>query len=307
MQWLFFCVWIQYIKIMNIRQIHAFRQKEGHLRCRWPSFLQGVPKAGISDFAYRPADAADRPSDRRHLCAVQALCRRQNWRRANSLRLSRSVQQGGGRQKAAGIPNKRTSIKISFYLGRWLQKRCRRKLIIKKCLWYGCGTHFFLGLSLFKSQIFSQYQRNRLLRMMPFLVFPSTNRPQLDNQHCQARLLPQTPGAGEKRNSFNQQFRAERTSQIRGSDVTCFKPGERYLCTCAIIGLFSRKIIAHKVSKKNSIQLITSTFKMAWEPRSPESGPIFHSDRGAQYTFHSFQRLLHGAASLNLFSLWPSS
>lgn len=91
-------------------------------------FLQGVPKAGISDFAYRPADAADRPSDRRHLCAVQALCRRQNWRRANSLRLSRSVQQGGGRQKAAGIPNKRTSIKISFYLGRWLQKRCRRKI-----------------------------------------------------------------------------------------------------------------------------------------------------------------------------------
>ena len=52
-------------------------------------------------------------------------------------------------------------------------------------------------------------------------------------------------------------------------------------------------MIAHKISKKNSTQLITSTFKIAHEERHPPSGLIFHSDRGAQYTSHRFQQLLH--------------
>lgn len=97
----------------------------------------------------------------------------------------------------------------------------------------------------------------------------------------------------KKRNVLKQQFQADRPNQIWVSDVTCFKLGERYLYTCVIIDLFSRRVIAHRVSKKNSTQLITSTFKMAWEQRSPENGLIFHSDRGAQYTSHGFQKLLH--------------
>ncbi len=44
---------------------------------------------------------------------------------------------------------------------------------------------------------------------------------------------------------------------------------------------------------KNSTQLITPTFKMAREQCSSQTGPIFHRDRGAQYTSHGFQRLLH--------------
>lgn len=32
---------------------------------------------------------------------------------------------------------------------------------------------------------------------------------------------------------------------------------------------------------------------MAYEERQPLSGLIFHSDRGAQYTSHRFQQLLH--------------
>lgn len=32
---------------------------------------------------------------------------------------------------------------------------------------------------------------------------------------------------------------------------------------------------------------------MAYEERQPPSGLIFHSDRGAQYTSHRFQQLLH--------------
>ncbi|MCI9671788.1 MAG: IS3 family transposase, partial [Lawsonibacter sp.] len=106
----------------------------------------------------------------------------------------------------------------------------------------------------------------------------------------------------KKRNILRQQFQADRPNQIWVSDVTCFKLGERYLYTCVILDLFSRKIVAYNVSKKNSTQLITSTFKIAWEQRSPNAGLIFHSDRGAQYTSHRFRQLLHERSAEQSFS-----
>ena len=96
-----------------------------------------------------------------------------------------------------------------------------------------------------------------------------------------------------KKNILRQQFNAQRPNQRWVSDVTCFKLGDHYFYICVIIDLFSRKVIAHKVSKKNSTQLLTATFKMAHEERHPPSALIFHSDRGAQYTSHRFQQLLH--------------
>ena len=106
----------------------------------------------------------------------------------------------------------------------------------------------------------------------------------------------------KKQNLLEQQFTAERPNQIWVSDVTCFKLGEFYLYTCVILDLFSRKIVAYKVSRKNSTQLITSTFKMAWAQRNPETKLIFHSDRGAQYTSHRFKQLLHEHAVVQSFS-----
>ena len=97
----------------------------------------------------------------------------------------------------------------------------------------------------------------------------------------------------KKKNVLHQKFSAEKPNQIWVSDVTCFKLENRYLYTCVILDLFSRKVIAYKISRKNSTQLITATFKMACELRKPETGLIFHSDRGSQYTSHRFQQLLY--------------
>lgn len=105
-----------------------------------------------------------------------------------------------------------------------------------------------------------------------------------------------------KENVLQQQFHADKPNQVWVSDVTCFKLGNYYLYTCMILDLFSRKVIAHKVSRKNSTQLITSTFKMAWEQRAPKAGLIFHSDRGSQYTSHRFQQLLRESSVTQSFS-----
>lgn len=105
-----------------------------------------------------------------------------------------------------------------------------------------------------------------------------------------------------KKNILQQQFSASKPNEIWVSDVTCFKLNNRYYYVCVILDLFSRKVISYKVSKKNSTQLITSTFKNAWERRSPEHGLLFHSDRGAQYTSHRFQQMLHEYAVVQSFS-----
>lgn len=106
----------------------------------------------------------------------------------------------------------------------------------------------------------------------------------------------------KKKNILQQQFKADRPNQIWVSDVTCFKLKDRYFYICVILDLFSRKVIANKISKKNSAQLITATFKMAWNHRNPETDLIFHSDRGSQYTAYQFQQLLHERSVQQSFS-----
>ena len=95
-----------------------------------------------------------------------------------------------------------------------------------------------------------------------------------------------------KANILQRQFRAEAPNRVWVSDVTCMKLKDRYYYLCAIVELYSRKVIAHKVSTRNSTQLITATLRMAYDSRMPGENLIFHSDQGSQYTFHAFRQLL---------------
>lgn len=98
---------------------------------------------------------------------------------------------------------------------------------------------------------------------------------------------------GENKNVLQQNFHAEALNQAWVSDVTVFKFNDKYYYICVIIDLYSRKIVAHTISQKNSTQLVTKTFKKAYELRQPKEGMIFHSDRGAPYVSFSFQKLLN--------------
>lgn len=96
----------------------------------------------------------------------------------------------------------------------------------------------------------------------------------------------------KKKDSLKMNFSVNAPNQVWVSDVTCFKVDNKFQYICVIIDLYSRKVIAHKISQKHSTQLITSTFKLAYAERKPEDKLIFHSDRGTQYTSHAFQKLL---------------
>ena len=69
----------------------------------------------------------------------------------------------------------------------------------------------------------------------------------------------------KKQNLLQRQFQADEPNRVWVSDVTCSKINDKYLYVCAILDLFSRKVVAYRVSPKNSTYLITSTFRQAFQ------------------------------------------
>ncbi len=110
----------------------------------------------------------------------------------------------------------------------------------------------------------------------------------LTSIRTEAKRLYMRFHAQKKTDKPGKQFFASAPNQIRVSDVTYFAYNKKTHYICAILDLYSRKVISYKISQKHSSQLITSTFRAAYEERRPTDGLIFHSDRGTQYTAFAF-------------------
>lgn len=96
----------------------------------------------------------------------------------------------------------------------------------------------------------------------------------------------------KKQNMLQQQFKVDEPNRVWVSDITCFKVNGKYLYICVILDLFSRKVVAHRVSPKNSTYLVTSTFRQVYRNRNEPQQLMFHSDQGPQYTSNTFRKLL---------------
>ncbi|WP_409152628.1 DDE-type integrase/transposase/recombinase [Fretibacterium fastidiosum] len=59
---------------------------------------------------------------------------------------------------------------------------------------------------------------------------------------------------------------------------------------CVVLDLFSRKVIAWRVSDKIDTQLVMETAEEAYLKRGRPQSVLFHSDRGCQYTSELFRR-----------------
>ena len=97
---------------------------------------------------------------------------------------------------------------------------------------------------------------------------------------------------GESQNIVQQQFNPMQPNEIWASDITQFRLHQQTYYICVILDLFSRKVVAYRVSESQSTQLVTLTFKQAYMQRLPPVGLIFHSDRGSQYLSKAFRNLL---------------
>ena len=101
----------------------------------------------------------------------------------------------------------------------------------------------------------------------------------------------------KKKDIVRRQFEVSRPNEIWVSDCSQYMVKGIYYYICVIIDLFSRRVIAYKISTNCTARLITATFKTAYEGRGHPQDLIFHSDQGTQYTSNAFRHLL---ADLNV-------
>ena len=105
-----------------------------------------------------------------------------------------------------------------------------------------------------------------------------------------------------KKNLVERDFSATHPNQIWVSDITYFKVNNYWVYLCIILDLFSRKIVGYRVSRNQSTNLVTTTFRNAYQIRGKPKNLTFHSDRGKQYTSAAFTKLLQANGVKQSFS-----
>ena len=107
-------------------------------------------------------------------------------------------------------------------------------------------------------------------------------------------------------NILNREFEAQRPNEKWVTDVTEFKygigteeSGKIYLS--AIIDLFDKRPVSYVISDHNDNPLVFETFDIAVK-ENPDAHPLFHSDRGYQYTSNDFRQRIIEAGMLQSMS-----
>ena len=94
-------------------------------------------------------------------------------------------------------------------------------------------------------------------------------------------------------NKLSRDFNASRPNEKWATDVTEFKipHSGKKLYLSAILDLYDRTVVSYVVSHRNNNDLVFKTFDKAIAA-NPDAKPVFHSDRGFQYTSRIFQTKL---------------
>lgn len=99
-------------------------------------------------------------------------------------------------------------------------------------------------------------------------------------------------------NLLNRQFYADKPNEKWLTDVTEFKWYEgievHKIYLSAILDLCDRRIVSYVISDRNDNPLVFKTFEKAVKA-NPDAHPLFHSDRGFQYTNRTFRHKLEKA------------
>lgn len=135
------------------------------------------------------------------------------------------------------------------------------------------------------------YNKKRIRRLMQILDLKSVCRIK------KKTYIPSTPET-EADNVLNRKFYADAPNEKWLTDVTEFKyyvgPEVRKLYLSAILDLYDKRIVAYNIADSNNNQLVFDNFDEA-VALNPDAHPLFHSDRGFQYTNMTFYNKLQAA------------
>ncbi|HCX65280.1 MAG TPA: IS3 family transposase [Eubacteriaceae bacterium] len=141
-------------------------------------------------------------------------------------------------------------------------------------------------MKLYLNRVYGRtYNVKRIRRLMRRLGLQSVIRRKRKNY---VRSTPQITAE----NLLNRDFSAEVPNQKWLTDVTEFKYGQdnkAYLS--AILDLGDNSIVSYIIGHSNNNALVFNTFNRAIKD-NPEAKPLFHSDRGFQYTSKAFRKML---------------
>lgn len=132
----------------------------------------------------------------------------------------------------------------------------------------------------------TNYSRKRVHRIMKKLNIHAVIRKK------KKKYTSSTPEVTAE-NKLKRDFTASKPNEKWVTDVTEFKIPEenKKLYLSAILDLYDRYPVAYVISTRNDNRLVFETFDKAIAS-NPEAKPLFHSDRGFQYTSKVFQRKL---------------
>lgn len=116
------------------------------------------------------------------------------------------------------------------------------------------------------------------------LNIPNLKRPQ--------KKETRKPDTDYQFNKLKRLFNQDAPNKFWVSDITEVKVRLNKFYLCVIIDLFSRKVIAYRLSSQNNTNLTINTFKDAFENRNRPAKLSFHTDQGTNYTSTAFRDLL---------------
>ena len=128
------------------------------------------------------------------------------------------------------------------------------------------------------------FSKNRIHRIMQAINVHSVIRKQ------PKKYRKSTPERTAE-NVLKRDFNASSPNEKWVTDVTEFKWYEGPVChklyLSAILDLYDRSVVSHVISRRNDNKLVFQTFDKAIA-NNQDAKPIFHSDRGFQYTGRVF-------------------
>lgn len=142
----------------------------------------------------------------------------------------------------------------------------------------------------------TNYNEKRIHRIMNILGIHSAIRKK------KRKYKTSTPQATAE-NLLMRNFYSSAPNEKWATDVTEFKiPGEKKkIYLSAILDLYDRYPVSYVISCRNNNSLVFKTFDKAIAA-NPDAKPIFHSDRGYQYTSKVFQRKLKSSEMIQSMS-----
>lgn len=130
------------------------------------------------------------------------------------------------------------------------------------------------------------YSKRRIQRIMRVLGIKSVIR---KKRKPYRHSTPETTTA----NILHREFEATKPNEKWATDVTEFKVpmSNKKVYLSAILDLYDRSVVSYVLSNRNDNKLVFDTYDLALE-NNPDAKPLFHSDRGYQYTSKLFQKKL---------------